>query len=251
MTTEERDQLLLFWSGELEDAANQTVCELIDRDEEARRYLEELGGVESMIQTLPDPPVQGIAARALNEVEAAGKVVPFRVPIAKVVGIAAAVALLVGVTVLLSIQPVRESLAELFRSPPKTDEKPLVVPNKEEQIVEAPPQPQEPPKEQPEPVPESGGSMESRPSEQVVVETPPILKPIEPVPDVAPLEPMPLIKQLTPEAKPEKPVIIAKSTRRTGFEAFETESAEEESEFDQRLREAWDRAKRIRERLTE
>ncbi|MEM1295592.1 MAG: hypothetical protein AAGH89_09525 [Verrucomicrobiota bacterium] len=249
MTTEERDQLLLFWSGELEDAANQTVCELIDRDEEARRYLEELGGVESLIQTLPDPPARGIAARALNA-EAASKVVPFRVPIARVIGIAAAVALLVGITVLLSIQPVRESIAELFHASPETENKPLIVPE-EEQIVEAPPQLKELPKEQPEPVPESGKSMDLRPSERVAVESPPIRKPIEPVPDVSPLEPMPLIKPLTPETKPEKPVIIAKTTRRTGFEAFETEAAEEESEFDQRLREAWDRAKRIREQLTE
>ena len=79
MTEELRNQLLLFWSGELDPAERAGIEERLAADSEAQDYLDELNLLSSQIDKLADPDTSGVASRAIERELRSGekKVVAF------------------------------------------------------------------------------------------------------------------------------------------------------------------------------
>jgi anti-sigma factor RsiW len=67
MKREERDNLLLHWSGELDESQKARVEALLAADAEAREYAEELDGLQRDLRACPVPsPAGGGVRRALE-----------------------------------------------------------------------------------------------------------------------------------------------------------------------------------------
>ncbi|MEM7010089.1 MAG: hypothetical protein AAF585_01285 [Verrucomicrobiota bacterium] len=98
MTEELRNQVLLYWSDELDPAERAAVESQIAKNAEMRLYLDELDELRDDIVALPDPAAAGAAEAAL-QMDAESKIVPFptKTKISWAIGIAAAIALLIGV----------------------------------------------------------------------------------------------------------------------------------------------------------
>lgn len=107
MNPEERELLLLFWSGELDEPENQRARELLQRSPEAQAYFEELKELEAAAASLADPPRRGIAGRSIDsfKVESGPR---RRISVAHLIGIAAASAILVLAAAKLFVKPVRD-----------------------------------------------------------------------------------------------------------------------------------------------
>lgn len=109
------EKILLYWSGEADEALAREVEALLDSDESARRYLQELNGFEA-VMTDPDVPSPraGLLDEVLEEQSAPRRVIHFPKPF-----LAAAAALaLAAVALSLLFRPDRNVVTPIVIKPP-------------------------------------------------------------------------------------------------------------------------------------
>lgn len=112
------EKIILYWSGEADDALAREVEALLDSDESARRYLHELNGFGAVMRDTDVPaPRAGLLEEVLEEQAQISRVIEFP---KRMLWAAAAIALLAVVLPTL-YQPSREASLPVVVQAPATD----------------------------------------------------------------------------------------------------------------------------------